>query len=212
MLLLLLACAPTQIPAARALATGQPDHILGDAEGLTLAWRAERTKPAQLPWSSLTDLELRHLQDGDQLWVRVEGRELQLMGRRGGRLDMEAAMIGAWGPLTPQAVGESPYTLQPWMQVGGPLGLEESVLSEVPAEVQALLDGCVSKRRERNPQLLGALGLRVHGNAEGVQWAAVQADTAQDPMLNDCLLRGLQRQELAGGHKLTLRIEGEQGG
>lgn len=206
MLLLMLACAPNAFPVARSLAMGPPDHIWGDAAALRLHWEGDSPERAELPWSALGQLELRHLVEGDEIVIHAEGRPITLMRRREGRLDREAALIGSWRPMQVRELGASTYPMAPWVQAGTPQ--PEPVLSDAGAEeaLRALVTHCAAERIARVPNMAGVLEIEAHSSQGELSYIAVHTDTLRDPMLNDCLLRSGLGSPLAAGGTLQVSI------
>ncbi len=199
MLLLLLACVPNSLPVARSLALGSPDHVWGDNSHLHLAWDVGSQEQARIPWGQLGRLELRHLSERDELVIHVDGRPLELMRRRDGRLDREAALVGSWAPLQVIALGTSPHSVLPWSQAGeagDPVGAAEP---QAAARMQDWVKHCTAERIERVPNIAGVIELELHAAGGQVSYAAVLTDTVRDPMFNDCILRTALGEPLAAG-------------
>ncbi|MFT5586130.1 MAG: hypothetical protein ACI9VR_003727 [Cognaticolwellia sp.] len=199
MLLLMLACLPNSLPVARSLALGAPDHVWGDSAQLHLAWDGGSQDRASIQWGQLGRLELRHLTEGDELVIHVDGRPLELMRRREGRLDREAALVGSWAPLQVRSLGASDHPVLPWSQAGDagdPVGPAGSLEVE---RVQGWVKHCTAERIARVPNIAGVIELELHVAAGQVSYVAVLTDTVRNPMLNDCILRAALGESLAAG-------------
>ncbi len=200
MLLLLLACVPNSLPMARSLALGTPDHFWGDSAHLHLAWEVSSQDRASIPWGQLGQLELRHLEGGDELFIHVDGRPLLLMRRREGRLDREAALLGTWSKLVVQELGASQQTLAPWSQAGRPGESVGPASAETAGQIQGWVKHCAAERIDRVPNIAGVVEIEVHAAEGQAAYLAVLTDTVRDPMFNDCILRtGLGEPVKAGG-------------
>lgn len=209
MLLLLLACVPNSLPVARSLALGPPDHIWGDSAQLHLAWEGGNQDRASIPWAQLGRLELRHLTEGDSIFIHVDGRPLELLTRREGRLDREAALVSEWSKLVLQELGASTFELSPWSQAGTPGRAPERTSPAAVAQIQDWVEHCAAERIERVPNIAGVVEVEVHASDGQVSYVAVLTDTVRDPMFNDCILRtGLGQGMESGGAAQVSLCEG----
>lgn len=209
MLLLLLACVPNSLPVARSLALGPPSHVWGDSAQLHLAWEGGSQDRASIPWGQLGQLELRHLTEGDELFVHADGRPILLMQRREGRLDREAELLGGWSKLVVQELGASQFEVQPWSFTGTPN--EPAVPAaeasgQAAAQIQGWVAHCTAERIERVPNISGVVDVQVQVLKGQVSYAAILTDTVRDPMFNDCILRAGIGKPLDSGGELRVSI------